>query len=179
MSAPRASRLFPSGRAARTTLPLLLVLSLLAAGCSGAVDEALADAADDLEAAAAEVEQAAGEAAEDVEQVEEVAEVGDVDCVALLTHRMSYVQIAGTLGVHEEPSAPLEIHGESGFALAEEAIAAFRPYQDVQPEVFGPIREGLDNLENDIQAVRDGSFTGATGGYSSVAIAPVLATLGC
>ena len=109
---------------------------------------------------------------------EEAAPPADVDCDALLRHRQTYVQMAGQMGVAEN-GEPFTLFSTADFDAVEAAVEAFRPYQDVEPEVFGPLREGLDNMTADLPSVRDGSFTGASGTYKSVAIIPVLEALGC
>lgn len=102
----------------------------------------------------------------------------DVDCEALLAHRQIYVQMSGQMGVAEGPE-PFAIFSSADFDAVEAAVEAFRPHQDVEPEVFGPLREGLDNMTADLPSARNGTFTGASGTYSSVAIIPVLEAVGC
>ena len=61
----------------------------------------------------------------------------------------------------------------------EEYAALLRPYQDAEGEVFGTLREGLDNLEADIALARDQRLDERTGGYNVVAVATVLEAIGC
>ncbi len=143
----------------------------------GGVDEG-ATAEAESPVAQADGEQAAGAGGDETPAEQAAAPTADVDCQALLAHRQVYVQVAGLMAVAEDPE-PLTILGAESFDAAEEAIEAFRPHQDVEPEVFGPLREGLDNLAADLPSARDGSFSGASGNYGSVRIIPVLEVLGC
>lgn len=69
--------------------------------------------------------------------------------------------------------------GTDGLARVEANVALYRPYQDVGGEVFGSLRPGLDNLENDLAAIREGRLDERVGDYGLVAIVPVLEALGC
>ncbi len=162
----------------------VVAFGLLSSACSLELgDDETTTAEAESPVAQADGEQAAGADAEEATTEEATTEeaaapAADVDCEALLVHRQVYVQVAGLMAVAEEPE-PLTILGAESFDAAEEAVAAFRPFQDVEPEVFGPLREGLDNMTADLPSARDGSFSGASGNYGSVRIIPVLEALGC
>ena len=55
----------------------------------------------------------------------------------------------------------------------EAAIEGLRPIQDIDG-IFGPIRENLDNMVLDIQALRDGRFAEKKGDYSAAGLSAVI-----
>jgi hypothetical protein len=70
--------------------------------------------------------------------------------------------------------------GVEGLDAMETAIEAFRPYQDIDT-IFGPIKDGLDNLATDIAAARAGEFQYGepSGEYPSVGINGLFEALDC
>lgn len=82
--------------------------------------------------------------------------------------------------VLDDPDVIDEALGEGGLAAMEEYVVLLRPHQDVEAEGgLGSLREGLDNLEADIAATRDGRIDERVGGYSATAVSAVLAAIGC
>ncbi|MFN3218380.1 MAG: hypothetical protein ACE367_17950 [Acidimicrobiales bacterium] len=80
----------------------------------------------------------------------------------------------------DDPDVIDEALGEGGLAAMEEYVVLLRPHQDVEAEGgLGSLREGLDNLEADIAATRDGRIDERVGGYSATAVSAVLAAIGC
>lgn len=91
--------------------------------------------------------------------------------------------------------ARVGIQGAQGLIYAEDAeyfdtvigdpaplladVETLRPYQDVDAVPFGPIREGLDNFVNDLNAGAEGRFGDITGGYQGAAMNGLMAELGC
>jgi hypothetical protein len=165
---------------------LVGVLVLFGAGCSS-------DTADSPEATSEDATEAAVEATDDTEAGAEsgadadtsdattdAAAAGGADCPALLEGRAAFVSSVNLFTVLDDPDVIDEALGEGGLAAMEDYIVLLRPHQDVEAEGgLGSLREGLDNLEADIAATRDGRIDERVGGYSATAVSAVLAAIGC
>lgn len=103
----------------------------------------------------------------------------DSECRALQEGYSGYVSTVNMFTVLDKPEAVELGIGEAGFTTMEEYAALLRPYQDAEGEVFGTLREGLDNLEADIALARDQRLDERTGEYNVVAVATVLEAIGC
>jgi len=101
------------------------------------------------------------------------------ECRPLLEARPRLVTLGNLLPVAEDQETVESMFGPGDLEAREADVALFRPHQDVQGEVFGTLRDGLDRLEQDIAAVREGRFDDRVGDYGLVSIVPVLVALGC
>jgi hypothetical protein len=165
---------------------LIGVLVLFGAACSS-------DTADPPEAASEDATEAAVETTDDTgtdsdaaagtetsDATTDAAAADGADCPALLEGRAAFVSSVNLFTVLDDPDVIDEALGEGGLAAMEEYIALLRPHQDVEAEGgLGSLREGLDNLEADIAATRDGRIDERVGGYSATAVSAVLAAIGC
>ncbi len=97
----------------------------------------------------------------------------------MLEARPGLVGAANQFAVLEDPVVFAEAFDDAALDALQAKADLFRPYQDVQGEVFGTLREGLDKFEADIAAAREGRIEDLVGEYGFVAIAPVLVELGC
>lgn len=104
----------------------------------------------------------------------------DLDCEPLYFNRGDYSTVAGAFTRSTTQAEAEAALAEITTAEMREFVDIYRPYQDVEGEVFGTLREGLDNLSVDIDAFEAGTFTGPTGeSYKTASIAPVLQAIGC
>lgn len=96
---------------------------------------------------------------------------GDYDCDELSGYAITYRAAAAPIGATEDQETM------DAFAIdldaLEAAIEGLRPIQDIDG-IFGPIRENLDNMVLDIQALRDGRFAEKKGDYSAAGLSAVI-----
>ena len=90
-------------------------------------------------------------------ETEAPAPADDVDCTLLGEQRPALQTYANMMTIVDTEEGFEVGIGASGLDTMEVAIEAFRPYQDIDT-IFGPVREGLDNLTTDITAARAGTF---------------------
>ncbi len=76
---------------------------------------------------------------------------GSVDCEFLGEQRVVIQANAVQMQVIDNQEGFDLMIGAEGLDAMETAIEAFRPYQDIDT-IFGPLKEGLDNLSTDIAA---------------------------
>jgi len=149
----------------------LAAITLVAGACSSAQDNAdggLITTTESNEPAPAADEPA-----------EESATAG-TDCEFLGAQRVALQSYAAQMTVLDnEETFDLAV-GDEGLDAMETAIEAFRPYENIDT-IFGPIKEGLDNLATDIASVRAGEFQYGepSGTYSLVGINGLLEELDC
>lgn len=135
------------------------VLALFAVACSPSADNV----------------ESTDNAASESPTTDDVAELSSEDCLALAQARMG-IQGAGAQLIYAENAEFFEtMVGDVAELRAD--IEALRPYQDIDPEPFGPIREGLDNFERDLNAASEGRFGDIAGDYSFASINSLLGGL--
>lgn len=122
-------------------LGVSLVLAL--ASCGGSDDSS-------AEATAAPQQDATSE-------TEAPTAAADADCTLLGEQRPVLQSYANQMTILDKESQFDLMIGVEGLDAMETAIAAFRPYQDIDT-IFGPAKEGLNNLTADIDAIREGQF---------------------
>ncbi len=168
---------------------ILITLVLGLAACSSDSDSG-SEAGTQVEAAeTAPVEETSGsddgseaetETAESETAAPETQTAADVDCEPLFFNRGNYSTIAGGFTRSTTQAEAEEQQQRFTPTQMREIVDIYRPYQDVEGEVFGTLREGLDNLSADIDAFEAGTFAGPTGeSYKTASIAPVLQAIGC
>lgn len=166
---------------------IVMAASLILASCSSASGEQdaggnapEAEVALDTQPAEADTGEDGAPTPEDAaDEQAGVEQLSAEQCLELLMNRGAYSTIAGALGrstSQAEAEAMLEF---VDIAESRAAIALYVPHQDVVPEVFGPLREGIETLSADLDAFEAGTFSGPTGEYGVVNIVPVLEVLGC
>lgn len=157
---------------------LVGVLVLFGAACSSDTT----DPSEDASEAAVETTDDTGTESDAAAETEttDAAAAGGADCQALLEARAGYVTSVNLFTVLDDAEGIDLALGEDGLAAMEDYIVLLRPHQDVEAEGgLGSLREGLDNLEADIAAARDGRLDERVGGYSATAVSGVLAVIGC
>ena len=168
----------PVSHLSRGRVAAAVIASLILATSCGSSDSDATDApADDVDV------EPSGESTPDPQEPadtdsDDVA-TSDVDCQALLEARPGLVSAGNLLLVADDQETIDAMFGADGLDQVAADVALFRPYQDVEGEVFGTLRPGLDNLENDLAAIRDGRLDERVGDYGLVAIVPVLEAIGC
>lgn len=164
------------GRSKRKVLAAALVgaLLLVSAGC-GSDDVASTANGADIETSGESTSGAAGsDGNSDAGTASDVAQASAADCQALNEGYQTYVGNANQLTVQDNQEAIDEWIGEAGLVKFEEYIALLRPHQDIEIDAFGSLRAGLDNLESDIAAVREGRIDERVFGYNVFAVASVV-----
>lgn len=153
----------PTGPISRL-LALLVMLSLALAACSSGPDTA--DPPLD-----GEVPTETSVAAQPEESPSDDGAGGDFDCDELTAYAMTYRAAASPISLIED-QVMMDDFGIDLDAL-EAAVEGLRPIQDIDG-IFGPVRENLDNMVFDIQALRDGRFAETKGDYSAAGLTAVL-----
>lgn len=164
------------GRSTRKFLAAALVgaLLLVTAGC-GSDDVASTANGADIETSDESISGAAGsDGSSDGGSAPDVAKASAADCQALNEGYQRYVGNANQLTAQDTQEGIDKSIGEDGLVKFEEYIALLRPHQDIEIEAFGSLRAGLDNLESDIAAVREGRADERVFGYNVFAVASVV-----
>ena len=154
-------------RARFAFLGLLVVMSLVGTACSSSDGDSAAD--DDL-SAVVDTTSAAEASGSDGDDAGETP-AGDFDC-DLLGEHAAIIRGANGWVPQVDDAASFELIG-GDLDVVDAAIEGLRPIQDIDG-VFGPVREGLDNLSADIQAIRDGRYDEKVGVYMVAGINAVL-----
>jgi len=149
---------------------------LFAAACSGSTEDTTAPNATDI-VGIGEADEPQADPPSDAaltEAPEENASTPAPDCDALSTAFQRLRGASLTLPTVEDESG-LELLLDIDVLLTE--LELFRPHQDVDAVPFGPIRDGLDNLEHDLIAAREGRFAEMTGDYQQAGMSGLLGTI--
>lgn len=164
---------------------ILMTVALILAACSSATDEQAAEVnVPDADVAldedvVEESDDGETESGAEEEPTETAGELTEDECIDLFLNRGPYSTIAGGLS-RSSSQAEAEVTLEAvDIAASRASIEMYVPFQDVVPEVFSPLREGIETLSADLDAFEAGTFSGSTGDYGVVNIAAVLAELGC
>ncbi|MGB7817152.1 MAG: hypothetical protein WBL35_00235 [Ornithinibacter sp.] len=165
----------------RPLLALVAASLLVLGGCSGEDADSGATAAGEPTSASLPATPDSEDAGTQESGASSAAADGatDSECQALQEGYSGYVSTVNMFTVLDKPEAVDLGIGEAGFTTMEAYAALLRPHQDAQGEVFGTLREGLDNLEADIALARDQRLDERTGEYNVVAVATVLEAVGC
>ena len=163
------------GRSTRQVFAAALVgaLLLVSAGC-GPDDAASTANGADVETSDESTSSAASSDGNSDAGSPDAANASAADCQALNDGYQTYVTNANQLTVLDNQEVIDMAIGEAGLAQFEEYIALLRPHQDIEIETFGSLRAGLDNLESDIAAVREGRLDERVFGYNVFAVASVV-----
>ena len=163
---------------------ILMTVVLILAACSSTTGEQAADGDASDTDVVLEVDESAdaddgGTESAEAEAAETAGELTEDECIELFLNRGPYSTIAGGLS-RSASQAEAEVTLEAvDIAESRASIEMYVPFQDVVPEVFSPLREGIETLSADLDAFEAGTFNGSTGDYGVVSIAAVLAELGC
>jgi hypothetical protein len=145
-------------------LTLSIALTLALAACSSG-----SDTAEPSPAGETPTEESVAATPDEIPDDDDAG--GDYDCDELTGYAITYRAAAAPIGVTEDQ----ETMDASAidFDALEAAIEGLRPIQDIDG-IFGPIRENLDNMVFDIQALRDGRFAEKKGDYGAAGLVAVI-----
>ncbi len=102
-----------------------------------------------------------------------VAATGDVDCDQLGAHAALIRGAGGSIPQIVDDETLELFEGDKYFDEIDAAVEGLRPIQDIDG-VFGTVRQGLDNLAADVQAIREGRYDDKVGAYNTAGIGAVL-----
>lgn len=147
-------------------IALLLAVLLAASACSSGSDG---------EAVAAESDVAPVESADESDGEpagrDENGYSLDPDCAAAEAANLAIRRDGGWLSSISDESGMVDGLGEPrNFQPLLDAIEALRPFQDLETDGFGTMRETLDGLASDIAAVQEGRFADNAGTAGVVVI---------
>jgi len=157
-----------------TSLFLVVALSLFGAACSSSNgDDAASPDSSDVEADASSDEES-GDLGDD----EGESSSGDFDCDLLAEYAATIRGAGGWVPQVVDQETFEAVDGLENLDKVDAAIEGLRPIQDIDG-LFGPVREGLDNLATDVQAIRESRYDAKVGDYNVAGLNAVIADEVC
>lgn len=136
-------------------IALLLVIVLGASACSSGSDEA-APAAEESSASASQDE---SDSSEPAESEADTVSASSEDCTAAQMANVVIRRDSGWLGSVTDEAGLVDGLGEPrDLQPLTDAVATLRPYQDLETDGFGTMREALDGIQSNIDAAQEGRF---------------------
>lgn len=153
-------------------LALALATALILSACSSGSDSAATDGNDGASTATSEPAPAGSDSDEPV--TTDGPTDDQYDCEALAEYSLVLRTANGWLPQVMAEESPEMIDALGGdLDEIDAAIEGLRPIQDID-NLFGPPREGLDNMASDVAAIRAETYGETAGPYNVASITAVL-----